>query len=226
MIFKTQDPSEVILEITTALKNALERHEHVLWLVSGGSNVSLQVAIMKSLHKDYPELLESLTILPMDERYGPEGHEDSNYQQMLEAGFDAGDAHWYDVLVNDLPLAETVTYYTDLTEEVFAEAQYVIGTFGMGTDGHTAGILPRSPAVVDDTSVVVGYEASDFTRMTLTPQVLVRCNEAYLIAYGTQKSSALEKLAQSDLSLREMPAKLLVDIAEVTVYNDVINREE
>lgn len=212
--------------ITKALKRALDQHTNVLWLVCGGSNIKIQVAVMNTLREKYPELLDSLTVIPMDERFGTEGHADSNYKQMLEAGFDAGDAHWFDVLVNDQLLAETVAYYENIVEDTFAEAQYVIGTFGMGADGHTAGVLPNSPAVKDDSAVVVGYEAPGFTRMTITPHILTRCNQAFVLAYGAAKEKALRDLEENELSIIAMPAKLHYDIADVTVYNDVIASQE
>ena len=212
--------------IVKSLVHALETHTDVVWLVCGGSNIRIQTKVMEKLNEKYPELLDSLTIIPMDERYGMEGHADSNYKQMLEAGFDAGEAHWFDILVNDLPLAETVEYYEDLVDDTFAEAQFVVGTFGMGADGHTAGILPNSPAVLDNAANVVGYQAPGFTRLTLTPHILTRCNQAFVLAYGTEKATALHNLFDNKLSLQQMPAKLHYEIENVTVYNDVITSEE
>lgn len=226
MKFSLKTPEQTVPIIANTINKALQNGQTVLWLVCGGSNISTQVAVMKLLCVEKPELLTQLTILPMDERYGEPGHTDSNYRQMKEAGFSPGTAKWHDVLAGNLPLAETVEHYGELVEDSFAAAQFVIGTFGMGADGHTAGVLPNSPAVTDDEATVVGYEAPGFTRLTITPSWLIRCNVAYVLAYGEAKAKALTNLKAHALCLEDMPAGLHYDIAEVTVYNDYIGEEK
>lgn len=226
MRFSTASPDQAATTIAILLQNALQQSGRVLWLVSGGSCIPVQVVVMKHLHQYVPELLEKLIILPMDERYGPQGHADSNYRQMLDAGFQKNTSLWSDVLAHDLPLAETVAYYDELIGDAFAEANYIVGTFGIGTDGHTAGILPHLPALLQDDAMVVGYETAQFTRMTLSPMMLVRCNTAYLLAYGDGKTAILQNLQTHEVPLIEMPAGLLKEIPDVTVYNDSIRSEE
>ncbi len=225
MKFSRLASEQTVPIIAETINTALHGGKTVLWLVCGGSNIRTQVAVMQHLCPDTPEMLSRLTILPMDERYGQSGHTDSNYQQMKEAGFNPGTAHWCDVLAKNLPLAETVDYYGELVEESFAEAQFVVGTFGMGADGHTAGVLPYSPAVTDAEATVVGYAAPGFTRMTITPSWLVRCTISYVLAYGDAKAEALKNLQAHTLPLDAMPAVLHYDIPDVTVYNDCIGEK-
>lgn len=193
----------------------------VLWLVCGGSNIAIEVAISEQLTGP----TKNLTILPMDERYGPPGHADSNYLQLHEAGFDPHDAQWTDVLERDLPLQETVAYYSELVQGAQAEADYTIGLFGLGADGHTAGVLPGSPATSEDYATVVGYEWKDFTRMTMTPRELVKTDTAFILAYGANKKEALERLQKGVEPLRDLPSVLHHQIPEVYVYNDQIESE-
>lgn len=225
MKFLQKTPEQTVPIIANTINSALQNGQTVLWLVCGGSNIPAQVAIMRQLCLDKPELLAHLTIIPMDERYGKPGHADSNYRQMKEAGFEPGAAKWHDVLANNLPLGETVEYYRELVEESFASSQFVVGTFGMGADGHTAGVLPNSPAVTDVEATVVGYDAPGFTRMTITPSWLIRCNVAYVLAYGEAKAEALTRLHNHSLPLEALPAGLHYDIPDVTVYNDCIGDE-
>ncbi len=225
MKFSKQSPDEVVPVIAEIINKALHSGKPVLWLVCGGSNIDTQVSVMQRLCVENTELLKNLTILPMDERYGEPGHADSNYRQMKEAGFNSGKANWYDVLAQDAPLSKTVEQYARLVEDAFAQSQYVLGTFGMGADGHTAGVLPYSPAVTDVEATVVGYQAPGLTRMTVTPSWLVRCTVAFVLAYGEAKAEALASLKDHELSLEAMPAGLLYDIPEVTVYNDYISDE-
>lgn len=219
-------PADVaVISIAEAIMNVLRQNKAVLWLVCGGSNITVQVAVMKLLTSKAKVYLKNLTILPMDERYGPDDHPDSNYRQMREKGFDAGQATWINVLQANDTLAVTVAAYGDLVQAAFKQADFVIGTFGIGVDGHTAGVLPLSPALAEQPHPVVGYTAPGFIRMTIVPSWLKRCDVSFLLAYGPEKAVVLKRLQTCDLPLNEMPARLHYDIPSATVYNDAIGEE-
>jgi len=225
MKFLKQPKERAIVAIAESIIKQLTENKTVLWLVCGGSNITAQVAIMDDIQTKVPEHVKNLILLPMDERYGDVGHADSNYRQMSDAGFTAGTAKWTDVLAQGLPLAETIEYYGSCVEDAFAKADFVIGTFGMGADGHTAGVLPNSPALSDTSVSVVGYTAPGFIRMTMTPTWLVRCDASFVLTYGPEKATALKNLQEHLLSLAEMPAALHYDIPSATIYNDHIGEE-
>lgn len=196
----------------------------MLWFVSGGSCVPAQVNIMQQLVTSHAELA-NLTILPVDERFGAYGHSNSNSEQMRQAGFKPGAATWVDVLEKNLPFDETVDHYSKVVHDALC-ARTVIATLGMGPDGHTAGLLPDSAAIEDTVSTVIGYNWSDYTRMTTGIAPLLKINTVYVLAYGESKQTALTRLRTNTEPLEILPAKLLYDIPSVTVYNDYITTEE
>ena len=212
-------------DITRALQKALSNGSPVLWLVSGGSAVPTQVAVMRQLSQNTPEVLANLTVIPVDERYGDPGHAASNSEQMRQAGFTPGAATWVDVLSEASTMSETLERYEALVEDSFAQAKTVIATFGLGADGHTAGVLPDSPAVLDSTATVIGYDWSDYTRLTLGLAQLQHIDQAFVLAYGEAKCPALQRLHDNQESLSSLPASVLYDISTVTVYNDCIMSE-
>lgn len=224
MVFTQQPGSIAVQQISKKLLTQLRSSNKTLWLTSGGSAVSLQVEIMQQLAQSNVDL-SLLTVLPVDERYGDPGHKDSNSAQMRGAGFDPKNAVWHDVLTDNLSFEETTRAYSKLAEELVARADVVVATLGLGPDGHTAGILPGSPAVTDTASPVVSYEWSDYKRMTLGLSVLAKITEAFVLAYGETKQEALQRLKKNQEPLSELSAKLLYDIPEVTVYNDYITSE-
>ena len=66
--------------LSQRLIKELKQDKNVLWLVSGGSNITSAVTVMKTI----PDNLQmQLTILPVDERFGAVGHSDSNYKQLI-----------------------------------------------------------------------------------------------------------------------------------------------
>jgi 6-phosphogluconolactonase/glucosamine-6-phosphate isomerase/deaminase len=208
--------------VAKQLVNALKKRKPTILLVCGGSNIPVEVEIMSQVKEAAPDALESLLILPMDERYGPSGHPDSNYLQLKNAGFDPGPAMWIDVLGQDLPLQETVDYYSGLVQAAFSAANTIVGVFGLGTDGHTAGVLPGSPALEDTVTTVVGYDSPPFIRLTITPSELIKTSFAYVLAYGDSKFKPLTRLVKNKESIEKLPARLLYDVSKTFVYNDQI----
>jgi 6-phosphogluconolactonase/glucosamine-6-phosphate isomerase/deaminase len=222
MQFLREDQKAAVRTIAARICDELFAGKRVLWLTSGGSNVNAEVIIMQALRTHCADKLDGLAILPMDERYGAPGHENSNTEALRHAGFDPGAATWVDVLMHDVSFEQTVSFYNEIAATALSKAGVVIGQFGLGSDAHVAGVLPGSPAVNADETTVAGYEWEDYVRMTLTPTALKQVDTAYVLAYGEGKKDALERLRANIESLSELPAKLLYDIPEIYVYNDAI----
>jgi 6-phosphogluconolactonase/glucosamine-6-phosphate isomerase/deaminase len=81
--------------------------------------------------------------------------------------------------------------------------------------------LPGSPAITDE-KFVAGYDAGNFTRITLTPPALRQIAVAFAFVYGKSKFEALQNLHDNDLPLDEQPAQILKQLNESYVYNDQI----
>ncbi len=217
----THKPDTGITTVADKIVSALRVHTHVLWLIAGGSNIPIAVEIEeKVLNLSTKEQLKHLSVSQTDERYGPVGHKDSNWQQMIEAGFDFEPITFIHILRN-LPLQETVKAFALDIEPVFDVTPMIIGQFGIGVDGHIAGILPHSPAVTDE-ALVSGYESEPFTRISLSPRMIERITVAYLFAFGESKKEALSNLKNRDLSLADEPAQILKRLKEVYVYSDEV----
>jgi 6-phosphogluconolactonase/glucosamine-6-phosphate isomerase/deaminase len=226
MKFLRENQSAAEQIIASVICAGLFAHKRVLWLVSGGSNAVIEKNIMDMVRNHAGGNLTGMAILPMDERYGKPGHSDSNAQQLREIGFNPGNAIWVDVLMHDTPLDQTVSFYSDVISAALANASIIVGQFGMGTDGHVAGIKPNSPATVTDESTVAGYEWEDYTRMTLMPAALRQISTAFLLAYGADKKGPLKKLRDKSDSFKKLPAMLLYELTEVSVFNDQIESED
>ena len=220
MQFLREDQQAATQAIATRLCDELFEGKRVLWLVSGGSNVQSEVTIMDMVRTHVAEKLHGLAIMPMDERYGEPGHKDSNTEQLRAAGFDSGSATWIDVLMHDLPFDQTLSFYNGVATTAISNAQAIIGQFGLGSDGHTAGLLPDSPATEIDEATVIGYEWRDYIRLSLSAFALKQVTNAYVLAYGDGKKQTLERLRKNDESFADLPSSLLYQIAEVHIYTD------
>lgn len=218
---KVEGTQDLTNALTSRLNTALDEGNKVLWLVPGGSNITVAVGVMRGLNRSK---LSNLTVALTDERYGDPGHADSNYFQLRKAGFNYKDAK-FDDLLDGSTQKETVQRSNDKMAELFTSSDLVVGFLGMGSDGHIAGILPNSPATTEKHMWVVGYDGGQFQRITLTPFALSHIDEAIVGAFGVEKKPQFEKLCRVKLPIREMPAQILCHLNNVVIYNDQIGEE-
>lgn len=212
------DASKAVTHLAERLKTELERHDEVLWLVPGGSNIPLSVQAVKSLPE---QSLAKLTCLLTDERYGLPGHADSNWQQLAEAGFMEREVRFPATLAPGLTLEDTCRHFAEVAAAVMDKADIIIAQFGIGGDGHIAGMLPRSAAITDDQDrTVVGYDSGPYQRITLTPPALRRIDAAYAFVYGETKHQALARLKAEELPLSDQPSQILKQLPDAHIYTD------
>jgi 6-phosphogluconolactonase/glucosamine-6-phosphate isomerase/deaminase len=221
MVFtKIANADPVVHYLADLLRQKLTGGQKVLWLVAGGSAISVAVAVAEKLQT---EDLSNLTVTLTDERYGPMGHKDSNWQQLKDAGLVLGKARAVPVL-HGHSIEETTTEFGQHLLEYCQGAAYCVGLFGIGPDGHTAGILPNSSAV-NETAWAAYYQGPDFKRVTMTVPAIAALSEAVVYAMGEAKKPALSNL-QTDLSVAEQPAQALKKVPTVTIFNDQIGDTE
>jgi len=222
MEFKHLDNQEGAGEIMAEkIGGYLKQNKKVLWLLSGGSNIGIEVETLKILKAKFSKnLKENLAVTLTDERFGPVKHKDSNWQQLLVNGFDMESVHAVPVLGN-LELNETVIKFGKSYRDLIAQADVVIGQFGIGPDGHTAGVLPNT-AGVSAKATACGYASEKFTRITLTLNALKNIDIAYTFVFGESKKEVIKLLQTQDLPLAQMPAQILKQISESYLYSDLI----
>ncbi len=218
-VYKVGVPEIAISPLTSKLKGALNLGP-TLWLVPGGSNIPLVVAVMTSLSA---ELTDNLIIGLTDERFGPYNHPDSNWTQLRAAGFDPKRAQIIETLKAgvDSSLESAVLSYNSELDTILDEVSAAIGLFGMGADGHIAGILPNSPATNETSyTTVTGYNATPFNRITISFSAIRRLNSVFLIAMGETKRAQIERLITQEAPLNEQPAQIIKQVSEAYLYND------
>lgn len=204
--------------VARRIREQLTAGDTVLWLLSGGSGTTIAIEAAKQL-QDAPNL-KSLTISLTDERYGELGHAEENWQQLLDLGFSLPGARTYRPLRGSDRLSTKEAFDTWIKKQL-AASTYRIGIFGIGTDGHTAGIKPDSDATsAGGTSVL--FKGDDFERLTITYQTIAKLHEAVIQASGENKKEVLEHLVNKTASLSAMPAQILHKVPVTTLYSDVV----
>src|SRR5665648_130338 len=103
----TTNTDQIVQDLVTLITTARDSGRPVLLLLSGGSNIALAVTVINQLKPNEVPLHVGL----IDERYGIDGHADSNWQQLLDAGLDTTGIKTHPVLSGSVPHAQTSATY-------------------------------------------------------------------------------------------------------------------
>ncbi len=212
---KVASSRPVVDYLTGVLNTKLEEGVKTLWLVPGGSAISIAVEVGKQIAGHHNIGMLSVTLT--DERYGPIGHKDSNWAQLQASGFDLVGARLVPVLDGSDRNTTTEVFGKNL-QELLGESTYKIGLFGIGADGHTAGILPDTTAVFDP-SLTSSYATGNFERITITPKAIGQLNEVVVYGVGEAKWPVFDDLG-NEIEISAQPAQALKSVPELTIFND------
>lgn len=204
--------AEVISELLAASKR-------VLWLLSGGSAVHCAAETRRLLAHN----TRGLSVMQVDERFGPPGHPDCNWQKLLDAGFAPEGIKCYPML-DGSGLQDTVDRYEALLAQEITAADAVVALLGIGADGHTAGILPHSPAVTA-TGLVTAYRGPDFERITMTSTAIKQITWALVYAPSPDKQAVVRDLLRHQ-PVATQPMQLLQSIPYVVVCNGALDDKQ
>ena len=199
--------------VADAVEQASSSGRSVLVLLSGGSAIGTAVRLSGLIDS----VASKCTFSLVDERWGRPGHADSNWQQLKSADLRLDKINFYEVL-NGQDATAAAGDFNAFLQQALNDHDYIIGLFGIGADGHTAGILPGSPAVAAK-GYAVAYSADDYQRITITPLMIAKIDEAFVYALGPAKAEQLDRLAL-ELPLDKQPAQALKTVPKLVIFND------
>jgi 6-phosphogluconolactonase len=147
-----------------------------------------------------------------DERSVPPDHEDSNYfmaQEALLSRVPVGSVHR---MRGEMKPREAAALYERELEEFFSGPPGLdLVLLGMGEDGHTASLFPRTPALDarDRWAVENPVEKLSTVRLTLTVPTINAARTVVFLIAGEGKAEALKKILEGDADPRDYPAKFV-----------------
>lgn len=215
-VYKSDPIQATSSHLARAISSQLTAGKKVLWLLSGGSGLEacVETAILLGT-TDCRNLSVTLT----DERYGPIDHPDENWRQLLSSGnFDLPGATLYRPLTGQ-SRQDTAAAFDAWLSQALRQSDFKIGLFGIGADGHTAGIKPGSPAVTSSQSAI-DYSGEDYERITMTTTAISQLDEIVIQASGEGKTAALSDFINKALSVRFQPAQTLKENPNCTLYTN------
>ena len=178
-----------------AIREALTHQKSFSLAISGGRT---PWEMLKLLSKaDLP--WQRINLFQVDERVAPDGHPDRNLTQLFQA-------------IAGTPMVNEVTEGKGLD----------MIHLGLGTDGHTASLVPGDEVLAVQNRLVActqnNYQGR--IRMTLTYPLLNAAKQILWIVTGSEKKEMVQRMLQQDPSIpagsiRPENALLLVDQAAI-----------
>jgi len=162
-----------------------------------------------------------LEVVQVDERIAPAGHPDRNLTHLRESllphtPLPPGQIHAMPVEEKDLESA-AMSYAHALEQIAGLSPVLDLAHLGLGTDGHTASLIPNDPVLnVTDRDVALTGLYQQRRRMTLTYPMLNRARRILWMVTGSEKGEMLARLRAGDASIpagriRQGKAQLLAD---------------
>lgn len=147
----------------------------------------------------------AVSVFQVDERVAPEGHPDRSWTHVRANLLDRvpippDQAHPMDVL--DPDLASAAGRYAEALAGVAGRPPVLdFVLLGLGTDGHTASLVPGDPVLDarDDVACAGAYQGR--VRMTLTFPTLDRARRLLFVVTGAEKAPMLRRLLDRDASI-------------------------
>ena len=147
-----------------------------------------------------------------DERAVPPDDPESNFRMVL------------DTLLDDLPITpsqvrrmeverQSLAAAADAYERVLPERALISLILGMGSDGHTASLFPRSVAVLEKVRTVVPATSSrpPVHRLTITPPVIAAARIVVMLVTGESKAATVARVLDRPYDPSAFPAQLAQD---------------
>lgn len=215
MIHKVSDAQPVANEICEIIRLNSQDDRPIILLLCGGSNIQTAGKIFATMFRND---LKVASISLTDERFGPIGHKDSNWQQLIDGGAKFNVTSSHPLLTDKMNREQTADAYANWLQNLINQKAYFVALFGVGSDGHTAGLLPKSEGLVSE-KLVVDYQGDDYERISIGPNFFQYIDHAVVAANNDSKWPILEALDNSaDKPITDMPAQLLKRCKALVLY--------
>jgi 6-phosphogluconolactonase len=188
--------------IAAEARDAVAARGAFAFAVSGGRTPWLMLRALAAEQVPW----ESVHLFQVDERVAPPGHEDRNLSHIRESlAGPAQLARVHAMLVDDADLpAAAARYAEELRSVAGSPPQLDLVHLGLGSDGHTASLVPGDAVLqVVDSDVAVTGVYQGRRRMTLTFPVLDRARRVLWVVTGGEKAAMVTRLRAGD---RAIPA--------------------
>jgi len=170
--------------------------------VSGGQTPWMMLRALSS--QDMP--WDKVHVVQVDERVAPAGHPDRNLTHLRDSLLTHAPLsmdHIYAMPVEAADLEAASAQYAETLQELAGSPPVLdLVHLGLGSDGHTASLIPGDPVInVAEADVALTGIYQGSRRMTLTYPILNRSRCILWLVTGSEKAGMLARLRDGDLSI-------------------------
>ena len=190
--------------------------------LAGGSTPQRAYELLADMYRDDLDW-DRVHVFFGDERGVPPDHEDSNYHMANEALLSRVPVGSVHRMRGELPPPEAAADYERELRGFFGGPPvFDVVMLGIGEDGHTASLFPRTRAldVTDRLAVENPVEKLGTTRITLTVPAINASRHAVFLVGGEEKAEALREILEGDADPHDYPAKLIQPAGDATWMTD------
>jgi 6-phosphogluconolactonase len=194
------------------IHNSLAEQDQFTFVLAGGSTPDLFYEQLGSVYKERIPW-ERVYFFWGDERNVPLEDEESNFKMVNEKLLKRVNVAEKNIIhVHTVPdnVEKTANNYEEKLQLFFNRSlpRFDLVLLGLGEDGHTASLFPRSRAINEEKRWVVPSEAPDppRQRVTMTYPVINNAKNIYFLVNGKEKAAAVNNAFNDDIGKNICPA--------------------
>jgi len=212
-------------DFNTDAAQAIE--DFILWKLKEQDSFSMALSggnspkgVYQKLGKNKKIEWSKIELFMVDERHVPKESDQSNFKMIEE------------VLLSKIPPVKSFyDFNTNLTPEEAAESYdellekrkgrlFDLVILGLGADGHTASLFPKTEALKEKMKLATTGKSPDgMDRLTLTYPAIFSAEKIFFLIQGKEKEEMVEKLvSKSKRDPSEFPAKSIMKHPHVEIY--------
>jgi 6-phosphogluconolactonase len=214
----------VALAIAGSAKQAISQRGRFTLVLSGGRTPR---SLYEIIAREYRDVIEwqSVQIYWGDERYVPPESPRSNYnmaRESLLSQVPIPDENVYPMPTGYANIEDAARSYENLLRSHFKDTwpQFELILLGLGPDGHTASLFPKSRAVLEQERWVMPVQDVIVSepRLTLTLSSINHARSVYFIAAGLEKAEALKAATEGQPDFDHCPASVVRPVSGELIW--------
>jgi 6-phosphogluconolactonase len=199
--------------IVAAAESAIEFRDSFSIVLSGGSTPKALYTLLATEEVRTSIDWTKVHVFFGDERCVPPDHAESNYRMAREALLAKVPVPGDNVyrIRGEADPAEAAQDYDDTLREYFADTGPDVALLGMGDDGHTASLFPRTEALQETRRRCVANFVPKLNkwRLTLTAPFLNRSKQVLILVVGAAKAVRVAEVLEGQRLPDELPIQLI-----------------
>ncbi len=213
LVAKTEDEAYEFMAQTfiEEAKKAIASRALFSVALSGGSTPLKLYELLKEPSSALSVNWSLLELFWGDERPVPIDSPESNYGQAIPyfsvPPLDQAKRHR--IVADCEDLQKSAEEYEKIFRKICPSSRYDLVLLGIGDDGHTASLFPKTKALNEDTLFYTANEVpqKQTSRITLTYPAIDLARSVYVMAFGRSKAKALKRIFFGEPNIEECPAQ-------------------